>query len=339
MTRFRLPQLFKIIPCAGILAAVCLTTGCWEEVDEFPTPTPTPLPFPTATPTPFPTATPTPTPTSSSARSTAGDVALTNADIIEAASLDAVAELAAVEESLSTDSLTKEDLAKASSSLTNAREAFLLVEPSLYYTDPESDSELTSLPPKLATSLPDLRMPGFDTLETAIQARIAGEAGATSDDDLRSAVRALRKDLQTLSDAWNANTLGNFRNSLFLPDLNTNGRIFQGMAAATDLLVLSSLRPEGKQVLPRLQALKTFLDGDYHGLSGTDIAGPGVLDLLSEEDAELAESIQATIDAIILDAEKAPTSPEKSTQALEKLHDTILAAAAALDIELVPVSQ
>lgn len=334
-----LPRPMKAVLLIGAHSVLLLTTGCWEETDVFPTPTPTPTPFPTPTVTPFPTPTPTPTLTPFSSRSSAkaGDVVLNNANIVEAAALDAVAGLIAVENIFAAEPIDSSKLSTASASLANAREAFFVVETSLYYTDYADEAELAALPPTLTTTLPDLRLPGFDDLREAIAAHSAG-TGIVSDADLRSMARSLREDLETLAASWNPDALGNFRNGIFLSDPNATGRICQGIATMTDILVLSSLKPDNAQILQRLWATKYLLEGSYESASGSDTQGNGLLDLVSSKDAPLAKSIRSDLNRIIGEYEGSGVPSGDAASTFEQLHDAIRSMTELLGYELAPVS-
>jgi hypothetical protein len=256
---------------------------------------------------------------------------------VEAAAVDAVAELTALEDLLSGATINSKELSKARAFLDNARQAFSVVETSLYYTDPDSEAELDSLPPKLATTLPGLKLPGFYELENMLASRATGET-TFSDTDLQSAAQSLRQDLETLSAAWDTEALGNFRNSTFLPDPNATGRICQGIATAADILVLSSIEPSNARTLGRLRGLKFLMDGTYESINGTEVRGSSILELASEKDAALAESIRTNLDSIIKEYEGTEVPSADTTSAIERLHDEVLTAAKALGYEITPVS-
>jgi hypothetical protein len=262
---------------------------------------------------------------------------LNNANIVEAATMDAVAELTALEDLLSGATIDSEKLSKARAYLGYARHAFTVVETSLYYTDPNSEAELTALPPKLITTLPGLKQPGFDALEDMLASRATGET-TFSDADIRSAAKSLRQDLEILSAAWSAGALDNFRNGTFLPDPNATGRICQGMATTADILVLSSLEADPVHVLDRLWGMKFLLEGTYEGINGTKIRGGSILDLVSEKDAALVKSMRTNLNSIIKEYESTATPSADTSSAIERLHEEVLSAARALGYEITPVS-
>lgn len=316
------------LPVLGAALAILLVTGCWEEDSNHPSPTPTPTP----TPTPAPSPSPTPAPLSSSAQDTSGNVALANAEIVEAAALDSANELLALERTLSNGDLTKKTLAGARMSLTNAREAFHLVEASLFYSDPENPEELSTLPPHLITVLPSLDIPDFAKLEALLSHQSGGKAAP----ELLEKAASLRAELDTLAAAWSAAELGNFRNTFFLPDPNAPARIFQGLAAISDILVFSSLSPEKEdQILPRLWTVKDLLEGTYESFQGHTTSGAGVIVLLAEKDAAAAGQLLELVDGLIRRHET-PVNGVKTTGSLQTLRNEILAAARLLGYELEP---
>jgi hypothetical protein len=328
---FRRPHLFfRSLPVLGAASMILLATGCWDEEGGTPTPTPTPTPNPTATPTPTPSPTPSPTPLTSSTTATSGDVVLANADIVETAAADSVKELLAVEKVLSGGDLTGNTVASARSSLANAREAFHLVEASLYYSDPGNTAELTALPPELVTQLPSLAIPEFAELEFLLSQHSAGDPAP----ELLAAAQSLRSQLEVLAAAWAPHSLENFRNTFFLPDPDAPARILQGLAATTDLLVLSGLAPETQdQILPRLWTVKDLLEGTYESFDGRTISGTGLIVLIEEKDAAAARQLLALVDSLIVRHDSPGAGASGS---LETLRDEILAAARTLGYELEP---
>lgn len=329
-----LHKTFKAVCVSGVLSVSLATTGCWEEVNDSPdsTPTPTPTPFPSPTATPAPTPTPTSTPSQARSIVNEGDVALNNADIVEAAARDAVAELTVAETALASESIDSTRINAALTSIESARQAFFVVEVSLYYTDPENNAELEALPPKLATALSGLKMPGFDDLAASLASRASGASG-TSDSALRAAAKSLREDLETLVASWSSSSLGNFRNGIFLPDPDADGRICQGIATMADILVLSSLESGNAEIRHRLWAMKYLLEGSYEGTSGVNISGVGILDLVSGADAALAASIEKNLNSIINGFENSQVPSGEAASALEHLHDEISSMADVLGYE------
>ena len=249
---------------------------------------------------------------------------LNNANIVEAAANDAVGELTALEELLSGETIDLEKLGKVRDALNNADRAFFVVEASLYYTDPESETELASLPMKLATDVPGLKRPGFEELKDMLTSRISGET-IISDAELRSAAKLLRQDLEILASAWSSETPGNFRNNTFLPDPDSIRRICQGLATTTDILVQSSHESENRQILYRLWAIKNILDGTYERFNGTrTLAGKGILDLVYLKDAAQAKSLQIDIDSAIRACEDPSFSRVEVLSAFQQLHYSTL---------------
>jgi len=303
-----LSKMSKTLSILGAMAMALLTVGCSEEGDENSSPTPTPTPTPSPTPTPFPTPTPTPTPTPSAA-ATSDEVVLTNANMVAAAAEDSAAELRAAGEALSIQEPTAEDLTRAQLLLARAREAFSLVETSLFYTYPQNPDEQAALPPTLATRQPSLTIPGFDDLAAQLSGRLSGE-DSPSNPELLESVKSLLAELDILDTSWTSDSTGNFRNAIFLRDEDAPARILQGLVSTTDFLILASALPEKHFQIPtRLRTLKKILDGKSENLHGRVISGHGLLSLIAKTDQIGAQRIQQNLDALIFPYDQPGADP------------------------------
>lgn len=315
------PGLSKTLSILGISVLTLLTAGCPEEGDANPSPTPTPSP----SPTPFPTPTPTPTPSS---QSSSNEVVMTNARMVAAAAEDSAAGLRAATEILAAEELTGEDLTRAQALLAGAREAFSLVEPSLFYTNPQNPDEEKALPSTLATRQPSLTLPGFDDLAAKLSGRLAG--GTTpSNPELLASAKSLRAELEILETSWAAASRSNFRNAIFLRDREAPARILQGLVTTTDFLLLAGNLPEKQIQTPiRLRALQKILNGTYEDSQGRVVSGPGLLSLIGKSDPSGAARIQHNLDALIFPYDQPGGAPlPASSISLETLRNDLLGAA------------
>lgn len=258
--------------------------------------------------------------------------------MVAAATEDSDGQLLATSESLETGELTTDDLTRAQALLESAREAFSLVEMSLFYTDPQNPEEQESLPSTLASRQPSLTLPGFDDLAAQLSQRVSGET-FPSNADLLESVNLLRGEVELLETSWSSDSAGNFRNAIFLRDKEAPARILQGAVATTDFLILASLLPEKQFQIPsRLRSLRNVLDGTYTNSEGTVISGSGLLSLIAQTDPRRARRIQENLDALIQPYEQSGETPSPASSiAFETLRDDLLAAARRMGYRIEPL--
>lgn len=270
----------------------------------------------------------------------AGQVAQGNADLIFAAAQDALNEVAWLDGRLgpilpSIDT----DLSDAGLALTIAYHAFLQAESALYYPDPGAEDQWTQPFGSLDSGTLSPETPGVASVGRQLAEYPSIPHGSFGIPDSRPAALEnlkvetadLRASLQEFVSAWDPDISDNFRNKIFLAESSTAVRkIFQGLLAVTDALILERSAPSDRdRLIARLEGIKTIYGGRYETLQYSTILAPGLETLIRQSEPSAADALTDTIDRLLeswktTDAllEKADASPS-----LEDLRKQLIGAA------------
>jgi len=339
---------------AAVLFAASVA-GCRWEVSDVPLPQPSPTPTPSPTPVvQFTEAAAAPTPSSETLTE---QVASANADLITAASVQAVEqsvrfESAARKAAVAPVSATG-DLSGAIDSLAKAKRSYQKTEAAIFYVDPDSVEELSAQPDPLGAGMENYVVDAFAEIETRLEKLVRLTAGEMNEEKLQQILTILpelagwsgrlRADMQAIAEAWAPGAASNFRESYFLasPEVAI-ARIFQGLLAQSgDVLPRRWLRGAvtSDEVTGRTDALRDL----YLGISQENPDGKGLHDLVFAAAPAQAMATYGAIaqaaalaDALAL----APSNEETRRQLLASLENVtrqLELSAAAVGIQVVDV--